>query len=36
MDDDEWAEAALHALLLRCWTRADEVLKWIAELDAWE
>ena len=36
MDDDEWAEAAIHALLLRCMTRAADVLVWLDELDGWE
>lgn len=36
MDDDEWAEAAIHALLLRCMTRAAEVLVWLDEIDGWE
>jgi len=36
MDDDEWAEAAIHALLVRCMTRAAEVLVWLDELDGWE
>ena len=36
MSDDEWAEAAIHALLVRCMTRAAEVLVWINELDSWE
>ena len=36
MDDDEWAEAAIHALLLRCMTRAAEVLAWLEDLESWE
>lgn len=36
MDDNEWAEAALHALLVRCFTRAAEVLSWLADLEEWE
>jgi hypothetical protein len=36
MSDDEWADAAIHALLLRCMTRAAEVLVWLDELDGWE
>jgi len=36
MSDNEWADAAIHALLLRCMTRAAEVLVWISELDGWE
>jgi len=36
MSDDEWAEAAIHALLVRCMTRAAEVLVWLDELDGWE
>jgi len=36
MDDDEWADAAIHALLVRCMTRAAEVLVWLDELDSWE
>ena len=36
MSDDEWAEAAIHALLVRCMTRAAEVLGWLNDLDSWE
>ena len=36
MSNDEWADSAVHALLLRCMTRAAEVLVWINELDGWE
>jgi len=36
MDDDEWAEAAIHALLLRCMTRAEDVMLWLREMDEWE
>ena len=36
MNDDEWAEAALHALLVRCFTRAAEVLAWLEDLESWE
>lgn len=36
MDDDEWADAAVHALLVRCFTRASQVLDWLKYLDDWE
>lgn len=36
MSNDEWAEAALHALLVRCLTRAAEVLAWLEDLASWE
>lgn len=36
MDDDEWADAAVHALLVRCFTRAAEVLAWLDDLAEWE
>lgn len=33
MTDDEWAEQAVHNLLMRCWARACEVLAWLDELE---
>ena len=36
MSNEEWADAAVHALLVRCMTRAAEVLVWLDELDSWE
>lgn len=36
MNDDEWADQALHALLVRCFSRAAEVLAWISDLESWE
>lgn len=33
---DEWAASAVHALLVRCFTRAAEVLAWLADLESWE
>lgn len=35
MTDDEWAEAALHALLLKCMARAADVLVWLDEIEEW-
>lgn len=36
MDDNEWADQALHALLVRCFARAAEVLAWLEDLESWE
>lgn len=36
MNDDEWADKALHALLVRCFSRAAEVLAWLSDLESWE
>ena len=35
-EHNEWAASAVHALLVRCFTRAAEVLAWLHDLESWE